>query len=267
MLIRMQQVAYWRIGHSATWYSSVFVFLLLASYQVVRAKPVHSYVDEHGVLVYFNVPHRHMDIGGDPAALPEEIVAEASEAPTSIISTSPARMPIPSRYDGYISKHASNYAVDPDLVRAVMVAESGFNPVAVSRRGAVGLMQLIPSTARRFGVRDLFQPEQNIEGGVKYLRFLLDTFDNDLKLALAAYNAGENVVKRLGGVPNYRETITYVRKILALYGDSYRPYRATTPLEMSAGDVHEIPRIYRIVDLVNNVVVYTNRPTSLTGSD
>ncbi|HEY2934014.1 MAG TPA: lytic transglycosylase domain-containing protein [Acidobacteriota bacterium] len=134
-----------------------------------------------------------------------------------------------SPYDPFINKHCAEHGVDPDLVRAVMLTESTFRADAISHKGACGLMQLIPSTARRFGVENVMDPDQNIEGGVRYLRFLLDRFDNDLKLTLAAYNAGENAVKRAGGIPQYRETRNYVEKITARYGDTYRPVDASTP--------------------------------------
>jgi soluble lytic murein transglycosylase-like protein len=116
-----------------------------------------------------------------------------------------------------IAEAASAYAVDPLLVWSVMGVESNFNSRAVSPKGAQGLMQLIPATARRFGVSDVFDPRQNIEGGVKYLRYLQDLFPSDLRLSLAAYNAGEGAVARFGGVPPFRETVDYVEKVKRRY--------------------------------------------------
>src|SRR5215475_1825200 len=110
-----------------------------------------------------------------------------------------------------------NHGVDPSLVRAVIETESNFNRWAVSNKGALGLMQLIPDTGRRYGVRDFFDPQQNVDGGVRYLRFLLDKFNGNLDLSLAAYNAGENLVERLGRVPPIPETTTYVHKVRAIY--------------------------------------------------
>ncbi len=112
---------------------------------------------------------------------------------------------------------SENHGVDPALVRAVMKTESNFNRWAVSNKGAMGLMQLIPATGKRFGVRDFFDPEQNIQGGVRYLRFLLQKFSGNIDLSLAAYNAGENLVQQLGRIPDIRETTNYVRKIRAIY--------------------------------------------------
>ena len=227
----------------------LLILLLVPFLRTTVASPVHSYVDERGVLVYFTVSEKHLDIDGLPTVLPQPQLPDAQPAAAA------------SPFDQFITRHAAASRVDPELVRAVIAAESNFDPTAVSRRGAVGLMQLIPSTARRFGVGNLFHPEQNIEGGIKYLRFLLDAFDNDLKLVLAAYNAGENVVRRFSGVPPYPETITYIRRVTGRYGDTYRPVPAAPA---ALPDVQEESltghKIYRILDPTGNVVVYTNRP-------
>lgn len=124
----------------------------------------------------------------------------------------------PSRFNGLIQKHADLHQIDANLIKAVIRAESNFNPHALSPKGAKGLMQLMPATARRFGVVNIYDPDENIQGGIKYLRFLLDMFDQDLKYALAAYNAGENAVLRVGGIPPIRETVDYVRRVTRFYG-------------------------------------------------
>lgn len=112
---------------------------------------------------------------------------------------------------------ADRHQIDPALVHSMITAESSWDPSAVSVKGAQGLMQLIPATAERFGVRDPFDPAQNVEGGVKYLRWLLERYKGDLEKTLAAYNAGEGAVDRWGGVPNYAETRAYVQKVLDSY--------------------------------------------------
>jgi len=119
-----------------------------------------------------------------------------------------------------IFKLAPAYGLDPKFVLEVVRAESNFDPRALSHKGAQGLMQLIPETARRFGVADPYEPIQNLHGGMAYLRWLLDHFDGDIELALAGYNAGERAVKRYGGVPPFTETRDYVRRILQRYPGS-----------------------------------------------
>ncbi|WP_406676484.1 lytic transglycosylase domain-containing protein [Moorella sp. ACPs] len=120
-----------------------------------------------------------------------------------------------SGFKDLISRVAARYNLPAALLQGVVAVESGFNPRAVSAAGAMGLMQLMPATARALGVTDPFNPEANLDGGARYLRQLLDRFQGDLTLALAAYNAGPGAVKRYGGVPPYRETQAYIQKVLA----------------------------------------------------
>ena len=124
------------------------------------------------------------------------------------------------RLDRIVREAAERHNVDPALVKAVITTESGWNPQAVSRKGAVGLMQLIPQTAQRFGVNNSFDPAQNVEGGTTYLKSLLDRYNGDLPKSLAAYNAGERAVDLSRGVPDYPETRMYVQKVTDNY---FRP--------------------------------------------
>jgi soluble lytic murein transglycosylase-like protein len=136
----------------------------------------------------------------------------------------PARAPAvdPNRYTPLVRKAAREVQIDEALLRAVIAVESGYDASAVSSRGAVGLMQLMPETARRYGVTNLYDPAQNIRGGARYLRDLIGKFNNDLSLALAAYNAGEDAIVQYGNrIPPYRETLMYVPKVL----DTYRRYK------------------------------------------
>jgi soluble lytic murein transglycosylase-like protein len=122
------------------------------------------------------------------------------------------------RYSGKIAEVASQYQVPEALLHAVITVESAYDPNAISRAGAVGLMQLMPATARRYGVADRRNPTSNLTGGTRYLKDLLIRFDSDIKLALAGYNAGENAVEKFGNqIPPYDETQEYVRKVLELY--------------------------------------------------
>lgn len=132
---------------------------------------------------------------------------------TALASPAASRPRRGSEFDAIIDDHARAQGLSPVLVRAVIEAESAFNPLAVSRVGAMGLMQLMPGTAKDLGVVDPFDPVENIRGGTTYLRALLDRFDGDVRLALAAYNAGPGAVERYDNVPPYRETRNYVAKI------------------------------------------------------
>jgi len=126
------------------------------------------------------------------------------------------------KYYSVVNNVADLTGVEAALIHAVIQTESAYNPKAISPKGAVGMMQLMPGTAKRFGVSDRTNASENIYGGALYLNFLLDLFNNDLRLALAGYNAGENAVKRYGNkIPPYKETRNYVKKVMALY-DKYR---------------------------------------------
>jgi soluble lytic murein transglycosylase-like protein len=142
------------------------------------------------------------------------------ERPTPLIlhATATPRRSRTTVFDEHIQAAAAKHGVDVDLVRAIIQVESGFDHRARSSKGARGLMQLMPGTARDMGARNAFDPRQNIFAGVRYLRFLLDAFQGDVTLATAAYNAGPTVVKRYGGVPPYEETRNYVEKVHALLG-------------------------------------------------
>ena len=137
--------------------------------------------------------------------------------------------------------------MDPALVHALIEAESSWDPQAVSPKGALGLMQLIPATAQRFGVADPFDARQNLDGGVRYLRQLLERYNGDLQKALAAYNAGEGAVDRVGGVPNYAETVRYVRKVMDAYFAPSSGRQAVL--------VGRKRPLYRIVDARGRIVI------------
>ena len=171
---------------------------LLATAPTARAE-MYQYIDANGTISLTNVPsdmrYRRIDI------LSNRLHPTISEQ----------------ELEPMISRFSRQHQLHPALIRAVIKAESGFDPHAVSRAGAVGLMQLMPQTAARMDVRDLYDPEDNIGGGTKYLRQLLDRFRGNLPLALAAYNAGEHVVDRYRTLPPFTETRQYVRKVLRYY--------------------------------------------------
>jgi hypothetical protein len=149
-----------------------------------------------------------------------------------------------------VEQAARRHDVDPQLVHAVIRQESGYDPFAVSSKGAMGLMQLMPATADRFGVQNIFDPAENVQGGVQYLRHLLDRYNGDPRLTLAAYNAGEGAVDRYGDVPPYRETVDYVSKVRRLYGSSV----GSAQQDDAPGEPTR-PRIVRRVD-ASGVVCY-----------
>jgi soluble lytic murein transglycosylase-like protein len=132
------------------------------------------------------------------------------------------------QYRPLVESISRRNGVDPNLIDAMIRTESNYNPWAVSPKGALGLMQLIPETGRRYGVSNFFDPEQNIEGGVRYMKYLLEMFDGNVDLSLAAYNAGENLVSRIQKIPPYAETRNYVRKIRAAYTKPKAPTPAIT---------------------------------------
>jgi len=169
---------------------TILLLIFFSSYHA--AADIYRYVDENGVVHFTNVPTDRR----------YKLFIPSSISPSV-------------RYDRIIREVSARYRVDSDLVRAVIKVESDFNPLVVSKKGARGLMQLMPETAQDMKVKNVFNPRENIEGGVKYLRRLLDMFDNDLPLTLAAYNAGENVVKEYNHqIPPYKETKNYIKKVL-----------------------------------------------------
>jgi soluble lytic murein transglycosylase-like protein len=152
-----------------------------------------------------------------------------------------------------VEQAARRHDVDPNLVHAVIRQESGYDPFAVSSKGAMGLMQLMPDTADRFGVRNIFDPAENVRGGVRYLRHLLDRYNGDPALTLAAYNAGEGAVERYGDVPPYRETIDYVSRVRRMYDPAVDSVSSAQQDDAAVEAAR--PRVIRRVD-ASGVVCY-----------
>ena len=169
----------------------------------------------------------------------------ANEVPVAIFSNS-------SQVKSLVQEAANTYEVSPDLVESVIAVESNYNPNAISPKGAQGLMQLMPATARRFGVTNSFDPKQNIEGGVRYLKFLQETF-KDERLAIAAYNAGEGAVQKYGNVPPYAETMNYVAKVGKKYGQARRSSAAKQPvLDNKTESVPKPPEYKRLAQFIDS---------------
>jgi len=188
----------------------VMVVLLLAGMALAQTAwaDIYRYEDEEGVVHFTDAPTDKKfkvflrDLRKDRQLRTRFKVAQGN----------------PQQYEQLIQASAAKYGVSAALVKAVIQAESGYNPNAVSRAGASGLMQLMPGTAKQLKVADAFNPKQNVDGGVRYLKFLLDTFKGDVSLALAAYNAGLGKVAKYGGIPPYEETRTYVSRVLSYMG-------------------------------------------------
>jgi soluble lytic murein transglycosylase-like protein len=206
------------------------------------AAQIYAWRDANGTLVLsdreLNTPTKVYEVEGAPAY-----------RTTTAHATSGAP-----RFDDIVVAHAQRHSLRPELVRAVIQVESGFNPQATSPKGAMGLMQLMPATARALGVRNPYDPEENIRGGTAYLRKLLDKYDGNEELALAAYNAGPGAVDRYGHVPPYRETRDYVRKV-------------GSKADLVDSAARERFRIYKTVEIIDGRAVprySTQRPAAGT---
>ena len=201
---------------------ALFVLALLPCLSPQEAAAdIFKYVDGDGHVYYTDTP-KHAGfkriLASPPAFYVSGGVRGMARAGRRDAQFSAARALRRQEYAPLIDAVASKYSLDPALLHAVIQAESGYNPGAVSNKGAAGLMQLMPATATRFGVRDRFDPQDNIEGGARYLSELLDMFPSNVKLAVAAYNSGENTVKRYGNqVPPIAETQTYVERVMNNY--------------------------------------------------
>lgn len=204
---------------------SVWVIgLILSSLWLCRPgwADIYAYTDDDGAVLLSNVPtdERFSVL----VRSPRQPVTKAESPVHAKVAAKRASGPaLASQYAEIVDKVAGDYGLESALLHAVITVESRYDPNAVSRAGASGLMQLMPGTARRYGVEDIFDPEQNMHGGARYLRDLLRRYNSDTGLALAAYNAGENAVSKYGNrIPPYRETIDYVKRVLA----KYRIYQA-----------------------------------------
>ena len=185
-----------------TTFLAVFIISIFPAFNFAHAD-IYKYVDNEGVLHLTNVP-------SIPSAKYVLILREKRILFRSNIDIK--------RFDQIITKMAEKYKIDSALIKAVIKAESNFDHQAISRVGAQGLMQLMPATASQLQVEDAFHPEKNIEGGVRYLKYLLNNYRGNLVLALAAYNAGEKTVAKYNNnIPPYRETRNYVKKVLSYY--------------------------------------------------
>jgi len=206
-------------SHTKDYNLMKYVITLVIFFSLFSASPssagIYRYVDENGVIHFTNCPR-------DPKfklyirESKDDVGDDRNLSTFSYIKDS-------NQFDSLITEFSKKYQVEFALIKAMIRTESGFNPLAVSKKGAKGLMQLMPETAQRVNVSNIFNPRENIEGGVRYFKYLLSLFNNDLRLSLAAYNAGENVVAELRSIPPYRETVDYVKKVLNYYQAYNKP--------------------------------------------
>lgn len=189
----------------------ITVAIVAAASWLLTASPsraqIETTVDGHGKTVYVNEDSHPNHRGG----------TISSPSASSAASKLEMLTPPPEKLERIAREAAERHQVDPALVKAVIATESGWNPHAVSNRGAMGLMQLVPGTAERFGVGNPYDPAQNVEGGTRYLKSLLDRYNGDVTKSIAAYNAGEHAVDATNGVPHIPETQRYVRKVTNAY--------------------------------------------------
>ncbi|MBI4843662.1 MAG: lytic transglycosylase domain-containing protein [Nitrospirae bacterium] len=218
--------------------TGLFIFMLSAATSAYC--DIYKYVDKNGVAYYTNIPRTkdykkiYSDKGGETEiVVPERTVFSRGS------------------YTDIIRRKSSDYGIEPSLVHAIITVESNWRADAVSPKGAMGLMQLMPLTASDMDVINPYDPEENIEGGVRYLRLMLDKF-NDLPLALAAYNAGPRTVEEYGGIPDIPETRQYVKKVLAIYNGT--------------GSSRSRQNVYKVT-LKNGTVLFTNNPTEYKKSN
>ena len=198
---------------------------------------IFQYTDENGVMHFSNVSV------GTSKKYKKIRTAAYTNQQTTTASRSAARSRkllsssnFPSTYVDTINTACNRHGVDPALVHALVKVESDFNPYALSRKGAMGLMQLMPQTALDMNVGNSFNPHENIDGGVKYLRYLIDRYEGNLSLALAAYNSGETAVRKWGTIPPYRETQNYVQRILRIYGGNEQMHGPRYTIYMVHGE-------------------------------
>lgn len=177
-------------------------------------------------------------------------------------SVRPEKALFPSGYDSYIMDASSRYALDHRLIKSVIQVESGFNRLAVSRKGARGLMQLMPETAKLMRVRNSFDAEQNIRGGSAYLRDMLDTFNGNVRHALAAYNAGPEAVKRYNGIPPYKETRDYVSRVMSTYSAVAGHIGMSETVAATSGDNYVKPSkaVFYTYRNSEGAIVFTDTP-------
>ncbi len=208
---------------------------------------IHRFTASDGTIIFTNLPNEK---GGQIVYREKKANMNKKNSNTNTFKSEPF-LPI-------VMKKANEYNLDPQLIKSIIKAESNWNPYAVSPKGARGLMQLMPSTAYELGVTNSFDPEENIDGGVRYLKYLLDKFSGNLSLAISAYNAGPGRVEKIGTIPPIPETIEFVRRVMSAYrGVPYFNLMYIDSAISNRSNKREITQIRRI-ELQDGTILYTN---------
>ncbi len=201
---------------------TALIILLLNILVITSYADIYKHTDKNGIMHFTNIPKGRGY---------KKIITEVKNRSHR-------------KYDQIINTKSSKYNIKSSIIEAVITVESNWDPRALSQKGAIGLMQLMPSTASDMQIRNPYNPEENIEGGTRYLRYLMDRFDNNLELVLAAYNAGPSRVEKSGGIPPFRETRLYVKSVLSMH---------------NAISKKMLSQIYKVT-LGNGTILYTNTP-------
>jgi len=210
----------------------ILILLLIFTPWAYSHADIYKYVDKAGVVNFTNTPSG------------KNYKKAMSESRKKVVRVAKRQgHSTDADYHHIVHSKSQKYGMNPSLIKAVINAESSWNPYAVSRKGAQGLMQLMPATAAAMGVSNPFNPEENIGGGVRYLKYLLQRFSGNLTLALAAYNAGPKAVDKFGTVPPFQETRQYVRRVLSMYNDKLSTGFSDSPPE---------PNVRRVLSMYND---------------
>jgi len=227
----------------------LFSLLFIAS---TASSDVFKYIDENGVTCYTDAPLGKKN---------QKIISEKSNKVIPDKKKVEKPLAVNADYSSYVQKSAQKYEIEPELIHAVIRTESNGNHKAVSKKGAMGLMQLMPSTANDMNVGNPFNPEENIDGGTRYLRYLIEKFNGNVTLALAAYNSGPKTVEKYGNVPPITETRQYVDRVLSLYNGK-KQYALSGLVENN--QVAQAP-IYKVV-LEDGTILFTNSTLERKGN-
>jgi hypothetical protein len=207
---------------------------------------IYKHITDDGTIIITNAPLDKKD----KVIMKEEYTSDSLKTED--------RKKLKDLYNDIAEKKAKKHNIDYHLVKAIIQAESNWNPYAISRKGAMGLMQLMPATAAFLGVKNPFDPEENIDGGIRYIKYLLEKFDSNLHLALAAYNAGPALVEKIKGIPPIRETIDYVRKVINYYSLNNKSQGTSLNNLIDQREIKKAEEAIKKLVLADGTILFTN---------